>query len=330
MRHLGEFELISLFTRGMARRGEGVVVGIGDDAAVLRPPPGEDLVATVDAVVEGVHFDRSFTPEGVGWKSVAVNLSDLAAMGARPLWGLVALATPKAHDPALLARMGRGIASCARRHGLSVVGGNVTSASELSLTVTVVGAVRRGRALLRSGARPGDLLAVTGTLGDAALGLEKGASPALVRRQRRPSPRLKVGRALAGIARAAVDISDGLVQDLGHLCDASRLAAVVEVERLPLSASYRKAAKGRPDPFEAALSGGEDYELLFALPPRRVDAALAAARRARTPLTFVGRLKPGRGVEVVNGGGERVAVRCSGYDHLAPAKRLLGRGRSGA
>jgi thiamine-monophosphate kinase len=305
----------------MDRRGPGVLVGVGDDAAVLRPPAGERLVATVDAVVEGVHFDARFAPEDVGWKALAVNLSDVAAMGARPLWALVALATPRGEDPARLARVGRGLAACARAHRIAVVGGNVTAARELSLTVTVVGSAPAGRILLRRGARPGDLLLVSGTLGDAALGLGPGAAAPLARRQRRPRPRLALGRALAGIARAAVDVSDGLLQDLGHLCEASGVGAVVEVERLPLSPAYRAAARGRPRPWEAALTGGEDYELALAVAPARLAAARAAARRARTPVAVVGRVVAGRGVRVVKGG-VAVAVRRGGHDHLR--LRVLG------
>jgi len=323
----GEFRLIERFTRPFTR-GEGVVVGIGDDAAVLRPPRGEDLVATVDAVVEGVHFTRAFAPEDVGWKSLAVNLSDLAAMGARPLWALVALATPPGADAGRLARLGRGIAACARRHGVSVVGGNVTAADRLSLTVTVVGAVPRGRALLRSGGRPGDLLAVSGTLGDAALGIEAGAAASLRRRQRRPEPRLALGREAAGIARAAIDLSDGLLADLGHLCAASGVGARIEVERLPVSRAYRAATRGLSLPHEGALSGGEDYELLLAVPPGRLPALLAAARRSRTPLTVVGELERRPGVRVVKGG-RRLVPRRLGHDHLRPG-RVLGRGRGRA
>jgi thiamine-monophosphate kinase len=319
----GEFELIERFTRPFTR-GEGVRVGIGDDAAVLRLSPGEELVATVDAVVEGVHFTRRFTPEEIGWKALAVNLSDLAAMGARPLWALVALATPPAADPARLVRIGRGIAACARRHGTSVVGGNVTAARELSLTVTVLGAVRRGRALLRSGARPGDLLVVSGTLGDASLGIRPGSAAGPVARQRRPRPRLALGRAAVGIARAAVDLSDGLLQDLGHLCAASGVGARVEVDRLPLSAAYRAATRRSRDPLLGALSGGEDYELLLAVPPSRVEALRAAARRVRTPVTVVGALEARRGVRVV-GGGRLLHPRQAGHDHLRPG-HVLGPG----
>src|SRR5512136_1262059 len=141
MNRLGEFELIELFTRALPLRGEGVLVGVGDDAAVLHPPRGERLVATADAVFEGVHFDRRFSAADVGWKALAVNLSDLAAMGARPLWALVALALPVPADAPRLARIGRGLAACARRHGIAVAGGNVTRAAELSLTVTALGSV---------------------------------------------------------------------------------------------------------------------------------------------------------------------------------------------
>jgi thiamine-monophosphate kinase len=327
VRRPGEFELIERFTRPFTQ-GEGVRVGIGDDAAVLRPPPGEDLVATVDAVVEGVHFTSRFTPEEIGWKALAVNLSDLAAMGARPLWALVALATPPVADPGRLARIGRGIAGCARRHALSVVGGNVTAARQLSLTVTVLGAVRRGRVLVRTGGRPGDLLVVSGTLGDAGLGLLPGAALGLRARQRRPRPRLALGRSAAGIARAAIDVSDGLLQDLEHLCAASGVGARVEVDRLPLSPAYRASTRGSRDPFERALSGGEDYELLLAVPPSRLAALRDVARAARTRVTLVGVLEDRPGVRVVRGG-RLLHPRRAGHDHLRTGP-VLGRGRGRA
>jgi thiamine-monophosphate kinase len=321
----GEFQLIERFTRGF-RAGEGVLVGVGDDAAVLRPPPGHDLVATVDAVVEGVHFGSGFSPEEVGWKSLAVNLSDLAAMGARPLWALVALATPRGADPRWLARVGSGIARCARLHHTSVVGGNVTAADQVSVTVTVMGAVRRGRALLRTGARAGDLLLVSGSLGDAALGLGPGAPPALRKRQRRPTPRLALGQAAVGIARAAIDVSDGLIQDLEHLCRASGVGARVDLDRLPLSRAYRALTSGRADPHEEALSGGEDYELLLAVPPARLPALREAARRARTPVAVIGEVESRSGIRVVKGGGGLYRPRRAGHDHLR-AGRVLGPGR---
>jgi thiamine-monophosphate kinase len=312
----GEFELVERFTRALPLAGEGVVVGVGDDAAVLAPPPGEDLVATADAIVEGVHFDGRFSPEDVGWKALAVNLSDLAAMGARPLWALVCLALPAGRAAHEVVRIARGLGACARRHRIAIAGGNVTRASELSLTVTVIGAVPDGRATLRAGARPGDLVAVTGTLGDAALGRLPRAPAALAVRQRRPTPRLAAGRALAGLVRAAIDLSDGLVQDLGHLCDASGVGARIGVADLPRSPAYARAAARLAEPDQPALAGGEDYELLVAIPPAQHAAAEQAARRARTPLAVIGRFVRGRGVRVVDARGEPVPIAEGGWDHL--------------
>jgi thiamine-monophosphate kinase len=313
-----EFDLIDLFTRAVPRRGEGLVVGIGDDAAVLRPPPGEDLAMTVDAVVEGVHFDRRFRGEDVGWKALAVNLSDLAAMGARPLWALCALATPRGESSARLAAVGRGLATCARAFGVALAGGNVTRARQLSLCVTAVGAVPRGGALLRSGAHPGDVLLVSGTLGDAALGLRPGAARELIRRQRRPVPRVALGGALLGLARSCIDVSDGLLQDLGHLCAASGVGAMVRLDSLPLSGAYRRAVAHRPPEraCDAALAGGEDYELLVAVPPGRVGQAHAAARKVGDRLTAIGEVSAGRGVRVLDSAGRRVRPRARGHDHL--------------
>jgi thiamine-monophosphate kinase len=319
---MNEFALIDLFTRPLPRRGEGTLLGVGDDAAALAPPPGEAVVATVDAVVEGVHFDARFPPEDVGWKALAVNLSDLAAMGARPLWALVALGVPRGAAERRMARIARGLGRCARRFGVSVVGGNVTRAAELSLTVTALGVAPPRRLLRRAGARVGDAVLVSGTLGDAALGLAPRAPAALLRRQRRPEPRVALGRALAGIATAAVDLSDGLVQDLGHLCRASGVGASVRIAELPLSPAYRRAAPRLPDPWGPALAGGEDYELCVTVAPRRLREALAAARRARTPLAVVGTIVRGRAVEVVEcGGGIHPPLR--GHDHLARASRSL-------
>ncbi len=325
MKPMGEFELIDLFTRALPLRGEGVVVGVGDDAAVLRPPRGEQLVATADAVFEGVHFDERFSPADIGWKGLAVNLSDVAAMGARPLWALVALALPRDVDPARVAGIARGLGACARRHRVAVVGGNVTRARQLSLTVTVVGCA--ARPLRRDGARPGDAVLLSGSVGDASLGLRRGAPAALARRQRRPVPRIELGRALGGIASAAIDVSDGLVQDLGHLCEASGVAASVRLAELPLSAAYRRATRRAADPWGPALSGGEDYELCVTVPPRKVRAALAAAARARTPLTVVGTILPGSGVQVADCHGEVHPVR-RGHDHFARGPSVLTKPRA--
>ena len=319
----GEFELIDAFTSALPLAGEGVVLGPGDDAALLQPPPGEELVATVDAVEEGVHFDGRFTPADVGWKALAVNLSDLAAMGARPLWALVALGVPTGTPAARLAGVARGLGACARLHKVTVAGGNVTRAPGLALTVTVFGSVPTGTALRRDGARVGDAVMVSGSLGEAALGLERGAPARLVRRQRRPAPRLALGQALRGIASAAIDVSDGLVQDLGHLCKASSVGASLRIAELPLSAAYLKATAGRADPWAAALSGGEDYELCVTVPLTRVRDALAAAAQVGTPLSVVGTVTRQRGVQVARPhGGHHPVAR--GHDHLAAVRRLAG------
>jgi thiamine-monophosphate kinase len=324
----GEFDLIDLFLRGLPLRGEGVLVGPGDDAAVLRLSPGEDLVATVDAVVEGVHFGSAFTPADVGWKALAVNLSDLAAMGARPLHALVALGLPPGTPPRTVKGIASGLGACARAHGTAIVGGNVSRARDLSVTVTVLGAAPRGRAVLRSGARAGDLVVLTGTVGDAALGLRPHAPPALAGRQRRPTPRLAAGRVLAGLVRAGIDVSDGLAQDLGHLCRASGVGARIGLQELPLSPGYRRMARRLADPWAPALGGGEDYELVLAVPPALLGRARAAALRTRTPLTVIGRFVRGRGVRVVGARGEPVAVP-RGHDHLrAPSRLRLGRNPS--
>ncbi len=311
-----EFELIDLFTAGAERRGEGVVVGIGDDAAVLRAPRGEDLVMTVDSVVEDVHFDRRFPPADIGWKALAVNLSDLAAMGARPLWALCALGVPPGESGRRLAGIGRGLAACARNFGTVLVGGNVTRARDLSLTVTVVGAVKRGAAITRSGARPGDVLLVSGTIGDAALGIRRPRIRAFAGRQRRPVPRIALGRALAGIASAGLDLSDGLVQDLGHVCEESGVGARIRLDALPLSAAYRRWMRGQRRPYDPALAGGEDYELLVAVPPRKVARAIAAARRAGSTLTEIGEVTRGAGILVGDEEGQPYRLSARGHDHL--------------
>jgi thiamine-monophosphate kinase len=311
-----EFELIARFTRPAPRGGAGVILGIGDDAALLRPPPRSDLAVTVDAVVEGVHFGPGSSPRDVGWKALAVNLSDLAAMGARPLWALCALAVPRGADPARLLGVGRGLAACARRFGVALAGGNVTRAAELSLTVTAMGAVAPGRALRRDGGRPGDVLVVSGALGGAALGLHPRAPPGARRRQRRPEPRLALGRALLGIASACIDVSDGLLQDLSHLARASGVGARVRAAALPLDPALRRLASRDPRLLELALAGGEDYELLAAVPPSRLPRARAAAARAGVALSAIGELVRGRGVRALDERGRALAPSRAGHDHL--------------
>jgi len=283
-----EFELIDDFVRRFGRARGELLLGAGDDAALLRPGRGEELVLTVDALVEGVHFTRDFTPEEVGHKALAVNLSDLAAMGARPVAFLCALAFPPGWTPKLPG-IARGMSKLARGCGVQLAGGNMTRARQLSITITAIGAVPRGQALQRDGARVGDLLVVSGELGGAAAGLGRSASPQVRRRQRRPTPRLGLGMAARGLAHAAIDISDGLAADLGHLLGASGVGAHLQPEQIPIAPGAA---------LKDALTGGEDYELLLAVPPRKLPAL---ARLAGCPLTQIGAVVRGRGISGLPG-----------------------------
>ncbi len=319
----GEFERIAAFVKRFPRAR--VPVGIGDDCAVLRPSGREELCVTTDSLVEDVHFTRAaYRPEEIGHKALAVNLSDLAAMGARPAWFVCAMELPPWVDDAALNGIARGMSALAKRSGIALVGGNLSRANKLSLTLTVAGEVPRGKALLRSGARAGDLLYVSGTLGDASLGLELLQHPrhrstelhpgGPLRRQKRPAPRLELGLIARAHASAAVDLSDGLAQDLGHLCQASGVGAVVELGRLPTSRALREHA-GVEAPLWAAR-GGEDYELLLAIPARRAASFERACRSARQTVTRIGQLTRRRDLVLMSPEGHPAAA-VRGFDHFA-------------
>lgn len=315
-----EFELIDRIRRAFDDgRGPGVEVGIGDDAAVL-DLGGARAVLTTDAQVERVHFDRRWsTLAQIGARAVEVNVSDLAAMGASPRALLLSLAAPPADTDALLDVV-RGFAAQARARGCAVVGGNVSRASELSLTVTAVGALAPDRpAVLRSGARPGDLVFVTGPMGGAALGLAllesgHGADPraaAAVARLCAPSARVDVGVALPGLATAALDVSDGLAQDLGHLALASGVAIEVLLEAVPSLPDHRAlAALAGVDPVALVASGGEDYELAFTAPPE------ARARALALGATEIGQVRAGSGVRLLDAHGAPITLARGGFEHF--------------
>ncbi|MGO9935050.1 MAG: thiamine-phosphate kinase [Steroidobacteraceae bacterium] len=328
---LGEFELISrFFSRRNAPRAEsGVILGIGDDAALLDVPQGADLAAAVDTLVAGRHFPADTAARSVGHRALAVNLSDLAAMGATPAWATLALTLPSA-DPEWLEGFSAGFFDLANAHGVALVGGDTTR-GPLTVSVQILGHVQHGTALRRSGARAGDLLAVSGTLGDAGAGLLfTGAPPAnssrsdveeLIRRFDYPSPRVQLGCSARAIASAAMDLSDGLVGDLPKLAQASGLHAHVFVERLPLSSAMRAAAS----PQQArnwALAAGDDYELLFAVPPSRYPELKAAADRLNLTLTAIGELRTGAGV-TWSLNGQQFAPGGAGYDHFAQASTQI-------
>ena len=242
-------------------------------------------------MVQDVHFRTPpFTLEDVGHKALAVNLSDLAAMGAAPLWFLCAVAMPRSFGAREVQRLARGMSVLARRARIALLGGNFTSSGAGGLSITITAAGEAVRPLLRSGGERGDLLYVSGTLGDARLGLAPRAPPFAVRRQRRPEPRLRLGLLAARHARAAIDLSDGLAQDAGHLCRASGVGAEIQVDRLPLSAALLRARRTREAAAAVALQGGEDYELLLAVPPARAAAFERACARAGERVTRIGRL----------------------------------------
>jgi thiamine-monophosphate kinase len=293
-----EFALIARHFGALAGPG---ALELGDDAAVLDPPPGRSLVAAADAMVAGVHFLPEDPPETVGRKLLRVNLSDLAAMGAAPLGYLMTTALPAGTPDAWLAGFAAGLAEDQRRFGVTLLGGDTVSIpGPITLSLTILGTVAPGAALRRQGARPGDELWVSGTLGDGALGLlaltgrlAPDAEGHLARRYRLPEPRLALGTRLAGLARACMDVSDGLVQDLGHLCRAGGLAAEVEVARLPLSPAAAAALAADAALLPRVLTGGDDYELLFALDPADAPRLRDAAAEAGVPVTRIGRFLPG-------------------------------------
>jgi thiamine-monophosphate kinase len=324
---LGEFDVIRrFFVRDhKARKESGVILSIGDDAALLDLPQGSDLVAAVDTIVAGRHFLEDADARSIGHRALAVNLSDLAAMGATPLWATLALTMPSV-DPDWLARFAAGFFDLADAHAVALVGGDTTR-GPLTVSVQILGSVAHGTALRRGGAQAGDLLAVSGALGDAAAGLAFTKTPPqsvgrhdvdeLIRRFDYAQPRVALGVSARGIATAAMDLSDGLVGDLPKLAQASGLAAHVCVERLPLSAAMRAAASSN-QARDWALAGGEDYELLFAVPPQRFADLKAAADQLNLMLTTIGELRDGAGVTWSLNGKDFVPS-VSGYDHFGRA-----------
>jgi thiamine-monophosphate kinase len=316
---LGEFELIErFFSRRTARRD--VLLGVGDDAALLEVPAGRALVAATDTLVEGTHFLPGAPARSIGHNALAVNLSDIAAMGAEPAWALLSLSLPEA-DEAWLTGFSSGLLALADEHGVALVGGDTVRGPRV-ITVEVLGFVDPSLALRRSGARPGDLLYVSGSPGESAAGLEtlrSGGSfdaldDPLIRRHLYAEPRIALGRALGGIASAAMDVSDGLLGDLRKLCESSEVGATLELDSLPVSAALLSRCT-REERERFVLFGGDDYELLFTVAPEhaaRVDAGLGVSTR----VTRIGRIVARRGVECTRAGAE-VGVAGGGYDHFS-------------
>ncbi|KAA9130749.1 thiamine-phosphate kinase [Marinihelvus fidelis] len=315
---MNEFGLIDRLRAAMPAPGPGLALGIGDDAAVFDLPTGQQLVACTDTLNTGIHFPDDTDPAAIGHKSLAVNLSDLAAMGADPAWALLNLSLPDT-CPDWLDAFAAGFAALAGPSGITLAGGDTTRGA-LSVTVTALGFVPAGQALTRDGARPGDRVVVSGTLGDAALALSRlgsDAPPAAAQRDRldRPTPRLELGRRLRGLATACIDISDGLAADLGHILAASAVGAHLDATRLPASTALASL------PFAQRLSlqatGGDDYELCFTLPAAHAAELDALAADAGVALTDIGEITPGDALEWSGPGGQPVRLdTAAGYDHF--------------
>jgi thiamine-monophosphate kinase len=332
---MGEFELIQrFFTRATQPPAPGVVLGVGDDCALLQPTPGMQLAVSSDMLVQGRHFFADVAPHTLGHKALAVNLSDLAACGARPLGFTLALALPEA-NPAWLAPFAQGLFALADAHQCPLVGGDTTR-GPLNICITVFGETPPGQALLRSGARAGDDLYVSGTLGDARLALEAlqghvQLPPDVLAQTRQrleqPSPRVALGLALRGIASACADVSDGLLGDLGHILERSGVGATVDTTiAINLIAACARST-GETGTFSInlepsqvlhyVLGGGDDYELVFTASPAQRAAVHAAAQASATPVTRIGHIDATPGLRLIDAQGAVQEARFAGFDHFA-------------
>jgi thiamine-monophosphate kinase len=325
LRDLGEFRLIERIRRANPK-GRGVLLGIGDDAAWVKNLTGTSLI-TADLLIEKIHFNlRWITLLDLGYKTAAVNLSDIAAMGGVPAYLILSLGIPASFDSNKIDALYRGLRSLCVPSGVALVGGDISAAPSLIISACVVGHAPY-RPVTRAGAKEGDDIYVTGTLGDAALALEllerKGHHPTgshfeyLLARHHRPTPRLRAGALLARerLAAAMIDVSDGLVQDLGHICQASGTGALIRAADLPRSRAYRALAGS--DENRYALSGGEDYELLFCARPKVRAGIERIQKRARVAITRIGSCVPARnGITVLGGSGKPIELDVGGYDHF--------------
>ena len=316
-----EFELIDRYFTRTSSHFENVVTGVGDDSAVVRIPDGKQVVVSTDTLLEGVHFPVGTAPEHIGYKSLAVGLSDLAAMGAQPAFAVLNLSMPRVVDE-WMGKFSAGFFELADQFGVALVGGD-TVRGPLGVTVTVFGHADPGACMLRSGAKPGDQIYITGTLGDAALGLmiagdELESSDAdaqfLAQRLNRPSPRVEAARVLRPYATSAIDISDGLLADLGHILDRSEVGAQIELERIPISNAYRKVLSDIG--WDPALSHGDDYELCITIPGDCDFDLVAVAKDSQVPIRRIGHITEQRGLDVRDSSQERYEVEQTGFSHF--------------
>ena len=322
---LGEFERIARFFAPLAGPG---ALNLRDDVALIDGPAGEQYVLTTDTIIEGVDYFPDDRPFQVAQKLLRVNLSDLAAKGATPFGYLLTTALPTSHGDAWLAEFAQGLAADQKEFGMVLLGGDSSfTPGPPTLSATLIGRIASGKAILRSGAKEGDILYVSGTLGDAALGLavRKAALGAplsaehrdyLVDRYRLPRPRVVLGQKLVGIASAMIDISDGFLADLGHLCAASKLSTRIPADKLPLSPAARAAIASNPNFNSAVIAGGDDYELLFSAAPQRARDVGAAMREAGITVVALGSMAQGEGAVLLGPDGQPVTVEKAGYAHF--------------
>ena len=331
VRELGEFALLARLQRRLKHAdAQAVVRGIGDDCAVLRPADGHDLLVTTDTQEEGVHFRRDWsTPEDIGWRCLAVNVSDIAAMGGEPLGAVVALSLPEKLPVAFVEAMYDGLNALAESYACPIIGGNISKSNErLSVTITVLGSTPQDTAAYRASARAGDAIWVTGDLGGAKAGLEALIHPqevtglptdTVLTRYRRPRPRLREAQFIRQHgAHSLIDLSDGLSSDLAHVCKASGVGAQLHAEHIPIGDETRRVARALGlDPLTIALHGGEDFELCVTAPP---DAATHLEQGCRQqfdcPLTRVGTIRAGAGVTLRHPDGSEQTLAADGYDHF--------------
>lgn len=321
----GEFQLIDRLLKPLARHPASL--GLTDDAAVLTPGPGRQIVLTKDMLVEGVHFRQGETAADIAAKALRVNLSDLAAMGAAPVAYLMALSLDPGKRGEWLADFVRGLADDQTRYGMSLIGGDMTATpGPMTVSITALGEVPQGQAVRRSTARPGDAILVSGTIGDAALGLalargdiiagDGTVDAYLLERYRRPQPRTALSTLVREMASAAIDISDGLAADLGHVARESGVRAVIEAERVPLSPEARRLMDDHPGLLPFILSGGDDYELVLTMTAGDAVRACEKAADIHIPLTLIGHIEAGEGVAILDAEGREVRLDRPGFRHF--------------
>ena len=305
---MAEFSIIDTYFN--RHSSSAVDLGVGDDSALLTPPPQQQLVICADTLVAGRHFPLDTNPHAIGWKSVAVNLSDIAAMGAKPHSILLALSLPQI-DHEWLKGFSQGLYDCCDQFGVSLIGGDTTQSPHLTISVTALGWVDIGKAVTRSGAQVGDFICVSGQVGDAAYGLQHLGHP-LQKRLDYPTPRCQLGQQLKGLAHSMIDVSDGLAQDLGHILHASKVGAEIELDQLPIDDHVKQLQQ--ESQWQYALAGGDDYELCFTISPQNYQKILQLELDVN--ISKIGQITPNLGIRYNNHGVDQV-IKFKGYQHFA-------------